>query len=333
MQMKITFALVTLALILPSSWVGASPWTLPKDELGLSMRYDFEQARQEYLSNGTFQAYPLEGQFYSNTVRLEARYGFTDRLEGAIDVSFRHLNFDIQPIVIELPEDTTDRGAVNESILDFGSSKWGVADVQLHTRYNLRSGLVMVTTETSLKLPSGYTQPEGTFVEESDGSMRVAGDATLGDGQADITQSLLLGAYIPPTKTFVRFDVGAKARFGAPGPQGVGALRVGQFLTDTVIVMGGARFARTMWAGESIGVTMVARDPSVLREDFTGENVVGMPLYLDRDYFTAEAGLILRLEPAEVQFSYAGVMWGRNMAALHSVGMAVSLSLPSITGP
>jgi hypothetical protein len=135
--------------------VEASPWTLPESELALGLRYDYDWASREYLSDGTFQAFPLNGQFSTSALRLETRYGFTDRLEGAADVTFRQLNFRIDPIVLVVPEEPTDLASINDAILDFSTTKAGVGDFNFQLRYNLRRGLMMVTTETALPSTPG----------------------------------------------------------------------------------------------------------------------------------------------------------------------------------
>src|SRR5690606_5453497 len=97
----------------------------------------------------------------------------------------------------------------------------------------------------------------------------VGGQATLGDAQTDLTQSLLIGLSIPRTGTFARLDGGLRLRFGAPGHQAVGGFKLGQLIGRDTIVLAGVRGFYTLTEGEQIGVTMVARDPGVPRSKFT----------------------------------------------------------------
>ncbi|MFU8805078.1 MAG: hypothetical protein ACNA8W_14790 [Bradymonadaceae bacterium] len=317
-----------LAGLVGPSAAWASPWTLPTDELGLTVDYTFQYADREFLPDGTFQAFPLEGASLSHTMRLGARYGFTDKFEGAVDVEFKQITYQAQTVLLGLPEDSENLSEVNDTILDFNTLRMGAGDFYFHGRYNLRRGLIMITSETTLKLPTGYDAPQGTFNDEM---TSVLGQATLGDAQTDLTQSLLLGGFLPATKTFARLDAGLRLRFGAPGPQAVGALKVGQFIGDTLLLIGGLRAHQTIAQGDRIGVTMTAIDPTIPRSQFTEDNIRSVDLYLDSDLAIGEAGVLFRLGDFELTANYGYTFRGRNVAASHSVSIGTIFAIDGVT--
>lgn len=323
-------ALLACALLGTSPEAMASPWTLPKDELVVGVNYDLHMAGEEYLPDGTRQSLPLNGSFVSNTLRLDGRYGFTDRFEGAVDVHLKQVNLQMEPLVLIVPGDAAENPtAVNRSIVDFSKSRLGVADVHLQGRYNLFRGPVLLTLESALKLPSGYERPRGTFAVDGDPTTPVQGSVTLGDAQTDFTQSLLLGFYVAPTRSFGRLDAGIRLRSGPPGPQVVSQFKLGQFLSDNVVLSGALRGAYTLQQGERIGVTMIAVDPEVPRDFFRLDNVRPTELYADKDYVMAEAGVLVRVDMFELQAGYGYTLWGRNVAALHALSVGVVMAIPA----
>lgn len=156
-----------------SSQADASPWTLPKDELTLGFGYDFQFATSEHLNDGLKQDYPLNGKFNSSTLIIEGRYGFTDRLEGAMRVTAKQVSYISDPVLLTLPQDPEDIGQTRAQINDFSQSTFGPADVFLSGRYNLHRSWWLATVELSAKVPTIYSKPHGINV-------------TLGDRQVDL---------------------------------------------------------------------------------------------------------------------------------------------------
>ncbi len=323
-----TLLVATLATLLTTAPAQASPWTLPQDELAFAVSYNFQIANSEYLPDGHHQIFPLEGSSLSQGIQLTTRYGFTDRFEGAVDLSFKQVTYQALPLILGAPDDPSQLSGWNDAIIDFNTARTGMADVYFYGRYNLRRGLIMITSETSAKLPTGYQAPEGTFDEDTG---LVAGQATLGDGQADITQSILFGAYLPATGGFARLDLGARLRFGSPGNQLVGGAKIGQPLNPTTVLFAGARGHFTINQGEVIGTTLVARDPSIPRSEFTGANIIPIPLRLDSDELVLEGGVLFRIATIEIVANYGYTIWGQNTAATHTFSIGTGYSIANAT--
>ena len=318
------FATVTAAaaasLLGPAQAV-ASPWTLPEDDLVLSISYDFQTADQEFLPNGILQPYPLDGEFSASTLRFSGRYGFSRRFEGELTVNLKHVSYQSSPFLPALPDPGVDGEvdpvAARGAIQDFSGTALGPADIFLTGRYNLYRSLLMVTTEGSLKVPAGYAAPNPLNV-------------TLGDGQIDYTQSLLLGTVLPSTGTFARLDVGARLRAGLPGHQAVGGLKVGQLFGERFIVFAGGDGAYTITEGGTRtdpGQPFV-EDPSLPFTQVGADDVKFRPFTLDKDWFRVEAGVIFRFGVLEVQVSYNRTLAGSNIAAIQGVTVS-SLLLTS----
>ena len=331
----------------------ASPWTLPQHELVLATDFGFAASEGEFLNAGERQLYPLRGEFEQSSLGLDVRYGFTDQFEMEARVTFKQVSFNIDPVLLEIsPFVETDGGApvvvdgqtqvndgatleqIRASVIDFGSTQMGAADLEVAARYNLYKGWILVTPQVAAKIPLGYEGPRATFDQLDIGSptIEVGDDVTLGDGQVDLSASLLLGSYIPQSKTFLRADVGFNKRFGAPGDQVIANAKVGQFLLDRFVVFGGVRYAQTIIAGSSIGDTFVDKNPtqSAANYRFTG-NVEIRPLFLDRDFVTVEAGAIVNLDRVELQVVYTDVIDGRNYADLSGVNVAMVTAIPDAT--
>lgn len=324
-------AIIAVAVLMWSVPAMGSPWTLPGDELTLMMDQNFDYASSEYLPDGHHQFFPLQGRYRAQTMRLGARYGFTDRFEGAIGIDISNVNYQADALVLDEFDETPTPGEATESILDFSSSEFGAGDLRLSGRYNLISGDIMVTTSTTAKVPTGYTSPTGTFTTTEDGTEQTGGQATLGDGQADVTQALLIGSVLP-TRTFLRAEAGARYRFGAPGHQAVGNLRVGQPIGSSLIAMAGVSGHLTVVEGDVIGTTFIAEDPTVAAADYTADNIRQQDLRLDRDAVDLSAGLLVDLGDIELTANYQYTVWGRNTGAVHSLTVGSIFALPDVTG-
>lgn len=325
-------AIAGLVAIGLSATAVASPWTLPQDELTLTMDQHFQHADYEYLPDGTRQSFPLDGTFRAQTLRLGARYGFSDRFEGAMSLNVSNVVYRADPVILEDFDYAPSAGEATEEILDFNSSQFGASDIFFSGRYNLIGGEVMLTTATTAKIPTGYDPPRGTVFTDEQGRERIGGQATLGDGQADIMQSLLFGTVLHPTHTFVRAEAGLNYRFGAPGHQVIGDLRIGQFIGDSIVLIAGAKGTVTPLSGDVIGETLIAEDPYLSAAEFTSDNIRAEDLRLDRDAIDVVAGMLWSLGDVEMTANYYYTPWGRNTAAVHSFTVGTIVAVPDITG-
>jgi hypothetical protein len=321
-------ALAALAALITPTTAMASPWTLPKDELTLSFDFNLGLADEEYLQDGKRQLYPFKGSFQTSALYMGLRYGFTDRFEVAADVALKQLSFTSQ-VVLDNRKDPLTLPEARAAVLDFSGQDWGAGDMRLAGRYNFYRGPVMVTGEVLSKIPLGYKAPQSTFDPET--LERDDDDLTLGDAQIDLSATLLLGAYIPLTNSFVRAGVGYNHRFDTPGDQLLVDAKIGQFAGKNFIPFVGMRWAKTLFKGEVIGVTPFYPKPEAPPEKFNFDAVRLDLLRLDRDVLQWEAGVILRFDALDLQLAYTHVADGKNTAALRAVDIAIVFAIPNAT--
>ncbi|MGM0557131.1 MAG: hypothetical protein ACQEVA_12180 [Myxococcota bacterium] len=306
--------------------------------MSIQLDVDFQFAGEEFLLDGERQEFPLEGEYNASGLALTTRYGFTDKFEMGGRLRLKHVTFEADPVVLlaenpNTPDQEVSLETARERTLDFSTNNTGAGDVDLFARYNFfNTGVVLLTTETLLKLPTGYETPSGTFENDDFAEATIQDDVTLGDGQTDLRQSLLFGGYIPASKTFVRADLGYKLRFGVPGDQGLASAKVGQLIGESFVVFVGARGALTLFDGESIGKTFIAADPSVSAQDFTVDNIEIKDLTLDRDYIQVEAGAIVKVADVELQFAYSRIVAGRNIPLINLLSFGTVMSAENVSG-
>ena len=329
---------LTVAAVVSSLFVSAnalaSPWTVPKDELSLQLGFDFGFASHEFLPDGTYQRFPLDGKLTSSNLRLSGRYGFTSRLELAAELNVKALSFVADPLIPVLQtcdEDSLELGCIRRDVKSFSDTQLGVADLYLTGRYNLLRGNLAIANEVRVKLPTGYKAPAGTFSDEP--TLEIDDDVTLGDGQADLEDSILLGLFIPPTRTFARLDVGFRLRFGGAGHQVIGGARIGQFLGPHVVLFAGGSGAYTVVDGDVIGQTFISTTDGLAAQDVAiGENTIPVDLRLEKDILQVEGGLLLLpAERIEIQAAYSQIVLGANVSAIQTVSLSTVLSFPNLT--
>ncbi len=319
-------SLCVLALSAPGM-VSASPWTLPQHDLVVSTDFSFASASKEFLNDGTNQLYSVNGQLRTSSLALSLRYGFTDNFEMEIRPTFKQLSYKSDPVLLGVLEEPYSLDDARSQIIDFDSSVIGAGDMDLVGRYSLlRSKFLLVTAEGGSKIPLGYKQPQGTFssLDFESAQFEVGDDATLGDGQIDIHAGLLFGTYVPLSRTFARVDTAYNHRFSTPGDQVLANVKVGQYLGQSLILVGGVRWAKTITDGEPIGETFVDTDPGQSAQQFDSSKVDVRPLYLDRDYTIVELGVIAQFEHIEFRVAVEDVLDGRNYADLRTLNFGLS---------
>ncbi len=329
-------ASIAVLVLLSSPKAYASPWTLPQHDLVISSDFSFSQASREYLDSGRRQLYSVGGELQTSNLALSLRYGFTDRFEMEIRPNFKQLSYESDAVILNTGEVMSIEDARGR-LVDFDNSIIGASDMDLAGRYNLlKSSYLMVTFEGGAKIPLGYTQPTSTFAElDPANNVFVLGDdATLGDGQIDVRGGLLLGSYLPLTRTFARVDGAFNHRVGAPGDQVLVNGKLGQFITDNIIIVGGVRWAKTVIRGTPIGTTAIDLAPEQGADNFDISKVdLDAPLYLDRDYTIVEVGLIAHFEKVELRIGVEDVVDGRNFADLRTLNFGITTSFPGATRP
>lgn len=327
-------ALLCFGILVTGSSAWASPWTLPKDEMSLSLSYDFQRATHEFMVDGTRQEFPLDAEYQGHTLGLGVRYGLTSRLELEVDLQLKSVAYLSKSVIVGIPTDTVDLAGARAAVLDFTASEVGAGDIFLAARYNLaRSAVGSISTETRAKFPTGYRAPGQTFRDPSAPSGdSIEDDLSLGDGQSDIEQSVLFGVYAAATRTFGRAGVGARLRFGGPGHQAIADAKVGQYVGQNVLLFGGVRGAYTLLEGDSLGLTFVATRNNVTPENIRPTDIRQDPLRLDKDYVQTEGGLILLIsERVEVQGVYSYIPAGKNIPSIHSFAVSTTIRIPDLT--
>lgn len=337
--------ILTGALALCTTSAAASPWTLPRGNAVFATSYNFQSAGQEFFEERVARNFPLNGRYTGHAFTFGVRAGLTDRLEVELQVPIRSVTYDSDPVLL-LPRPAgsplTDFQWAQRNIIALSRSTSGVGDISAAARYRLLLRPIAIAAELRIKVPTGYNGPAGTFGAQPRTSAEflanaaqfvtpanVRDDVTLGDGQVDITPSVLFGVSFP-SRTFLRLDVGYNVRFGAAAHQFQTAIRVGQIFGE-VLFYGWAQFAYAVTTGDLIGVSVAAIDPDLPASEYGGtNNLLLRELRLERDALDLGAGVIFRLAPqVEMNVGYARTIWGRNTSATDSfsVGIAVRADL------
>ena len=186
-----------------------SPWTLPEGRLVLLAGFNHQTATQEFLDDGPAQRFPLDGRFNASTFALGIRAGFTDRIEFEAFIPVSVVNYDSDPVVLLDQPSGSPLSALDfyqQNVIDLTRSVFGVADFVVTGRYGWLRNPVAIATEVRVKAPTGYAPPAGTFGEQPTSREdftanirrfvdpdNVQDDVTLGDGQLDVTGSMLFG--------------------------------------------------------------------------------------------------------------------------------------------
>lgn len=336
---ELTMKYAALLFLLPLP-LAASPWVLPEGQLVVVGRYDYETAREEFLDDGDSLVYSLNGKLVSTTYTVDVRLGTLENFELELVLPLKQVTYTADPVIL------LDDGGVmpaidfyQENVLDFSQASTGLGDVELLGRYQLFRRALVGAAELSLKTPTGYEKPAGTFGRKPRNQEEflagvgtfvrpdnVADDVTLGDGVLDIGAGLLLG-WALPTGTFTRLDTGYRVRFGGASHLAYGRFRVGQLLLGRLLVFGGADGELSTTDGDVIGVSVAAVDPALPAREYGGLNNLKLrEVRLERDRLAASAGAILRLtDVIEVNGAYTHVLWGRNTSASRVISLGVGV--------
>lgn len=357
--MRAFFAGISLAIAtVAASNAQASPWVLQRGRIVISGGTNYQFANSEFFQEtAPGQQYPgerpysLRGEYQGVTLFTSLRAGVVDRFEFEFTLPFRSVSYTADPILLlpgaESPMCDASCAATGSraNVINFSRGALGIGDLGLALRYALiraPSPFVMAA-EVKFKAPSGYAAPEGTFgarpqsIQEflaMAGTLarpeNVRDDVTLGDGQLDITASILTGVGLR-SGTFFRLDAGFNGRFGGAGQQIVGNFRAGQSIGRSLVLYGGANLQYSITKGRVIGVSVAAIDPTLPASQYGSMgpfyNLLPREVTLDRDAVDLAAGMIVRLTPTtELNFGYSRTVWGRNVSGTHSVSLTFSAS-------
>lgn len=324
-------ALSALLLALAATWSApraahANPWVVPKDVRVLTLTGGADFADEEFLPDGTQQAFPLNGRFDSYFLDIGARYGLLDGVEINGSVQFKGVSYISDPF-LAIPDPLPDEPVgYRDNILNFSQRGLGVADLYLGGVYQHVNGPVWLSSSISLQIPTGYTPPEQTFAEGTPSPENLADDVTLGDGKFEAEYELHFGAFINATGTLIQASAGYEARFNGPGHRATGLLKVGQRIDQRFFLFAEADSAFTLFDGAVIGQTFIAIDPTIPARDFTGDNIRAIDISLDRDFVTLRGGALFRFTKREVVFSVSRTVWGANFPVLTGATLGTILA-------
>ncbi|MDP3279382.1 MAG: hypothetical protein Q8Q09_29600 [Deltaproteobacteria bacterium] len=354
---------VSLTLLLAASATEASPWVLPPGRVAVGAGANYQFANSEFFFEpnngmpiGGELPFSLNGQYHGASFYTSLRAGVFPRFEFELNVPFRVVSYTADPVIlVPRPMGTPGFEAdyYRRNIIDLTRAVAGIADINVSLRYQLvRPPFpLVISAELKLKMPTGYQGPSGTFGDNPTSAadfvaragelvnpQNVRDDVTLGDGQLDVSPSLLMGMALR-SGTFFRLDAGFNFRTAGAGQQLNGSFRVGQSIGRTLILYGGISGLYTFTRGRVIGISVAAIDPTVPAADYGREN---NPFYnlllrevrLERDQVDLSGGFIIRINPTtELNFSYGRTVAGRNVAASHSVNLSVSAATDWGTAP
>lgn len=329
-------AFALLAATLLGTGAHAGPWTLERGRLAVDVGVDLAGSGDEYLDTSRRVPFSLRGRFFGAATTLGLRLGALDRLEFTAATSFKAVSYTADPVVLIPPADPSNPGSLQRSVVELSGSAQGIGDLYLGASYNFLRTIVRMSGDLELKLPTGYSAPRGVFEQTPDkippAALESVGgpvkqDITLGDGQVDLRATLGAGTSLPDARLFLRADAGMNFRFGGPGHQAIGAVRIGQSPTRILTLLAGARVAWTINRGDPIGTTVLAVDPRLPADKYGGlTNLDLQPLYRDRSYVIVEGGAIVRITPTtELRATYGRVIYGQNYAALHMVNIGITV--------
>lgn len=333
-----------LLLILMASGVAhASPWTLPQGEAVVMSGFDFEVAGREFIDRCPERNFPLAGRYTGTTLRIGGRFGLTDRLELEASLPFRFVAYASDPVILApRPEGVPDEFAYYQNnVVDFSRRGAGFGDLEISGRYRFTTGRFALASELRVKSPTGYRGPEGTFGAEPttiEAFMKqapnlvqpnnVRDDVTLGDGQLDLSASMLAGI-ATSFGLFARGAAGYRLRLGGAGDQVLGDLRVGQAINRRFLVYASGTIAYSIQRGRVVGISASAVDPDVPATGYRGaENVLLIERRLEYDALDVGAGFIWRMaDTVEMNVGYQRTVWGRFVAATNTLSLSVALRM------
>jgi len=328
-----TLAVLVLALALfavPGTSY-ASPWTLPEGTLSLHTSSDIQFANHEFLITGERYPFSLDGRFYAANLRGEVRYGLTDRFEIGGSLSAGVLSYQADEVYLGdvITTDIGEEGSVERfraNILSLDRTTAGLGDLRIFARNRWTPlGRAVAATEIQVKLPTGYTPPDGTF-EDDEFAEGVADDVSLGDGQTDIDAKLLLG-FVPTRDWFLRIDTGLRIRLFGPGQQVLGTVKTGYRVSPTVLPYVWVDAQHSFTEGEVIGTSFTTDAPETPAREFTADLLVPTEVRLDRSAVAPGLGVLFALGDREIDLSWSYVVWGRNIAQLHMVSVGTTFTL------
>jgi hypothetical protein len=210
----------------------AGPWSLAPGEFYADLRGSWFSADGSHDANGDRARLFGGGLWEQRALNLHAELGWKPRLNFLLDLPIVSVSRTRDPGLRELPTQT------------------GLGDGVFGLRYRLMNGPAAAALQLDWKLPLSYerdrilTHSDSVLAGDVDGdgdsldfnAVRQLGTPVLGDGQQDLTVSLLLGKTLG--QGFVQVSGGYKYRFEDPTDQIVFSADVGAWVMRALLVAG-----------------------------------------------------------------------------------------------
>jgi hypothetical protein len=130
----------------------AGAWVLPRGVTNLQVALLHQDTTERYFLDGERTPYFFEGRNRTSALYLEGRHGFTDRLEGMVQIPFFTLRFD------DLADDRRSNG---------------LGDVRAGLRYNVVQQFPVLTADVQVKFPTGDFNNDAEVVPVGEGQWDV----------------------------------------------------------------------------------------------------------------------------------------------------------------
>ena len=320
--------LVALCLTWSQAALG-SPWVLKKHGMVVGLTAGTQFATSEFLPrerDGKHQAFPLNGRFEAYFLELSGRYGLGRGFEVAAKVEFKGISFSSDPVLIQDGTESISPREANEQTFDFSQRAAGLGDIRLGVAYQHLKRQIRLASTVWVKIPGGYRQPRATFREDQPSPDQINDDVALGDGQVDLQYALEAGTVIRKTRTLFEVDAGYRARFNGPGHQVFGLVKIGQLVGRNVLLFVSLDGAYTIFSGERLGNSFIAKDPDQPKNAFMKDNVEQVPLRLDRDFLILSGGALFRFGGPEWVARVSHTFLGQNFSRITSISLGLLVS-------
>ena len=319
-------ALLAITLVLaplPHDVAHASPWTVPQGAVAVTLGTEFVTATDEWLPDGTFQEYPLDGRFTGYRLRLTTRIGLTDRTELSLSTAYMQNNFNVDGFYLGAPpEELADLDQLRDGFINLQNDATGIGDVFMHLRSRLATQRRwLLTSEIELRVPTRYGRPTGTFIND-DPSQGVGNQVALGEGRVAAGAALLLGL-VPTSGLYITQTVGFRYRFEGPPPQLHGAFKIGGRVAPMLVPWFTVDGVWSLGTGDSVGLSFITSDPSQPANRFDPSTLTTIERTLDEAWLRLGVGTTIPLGTQSIDFGYYYVALGRSTARSHTVSASV----------
>lgn len=182
----------------------SGPWTQKKDGFYIKISPGYFYTDKEFNHTGDRVNIFLEKEGFDNasfrdiSLTFYAEYGFSDRLTLVANLPYKHLTSEWTRFIEFDPGD----GTLIRQEIPAQPKVFGFSDLTLSARYLLLPDPLVLSVQTGVKVPLGYTlQPE------NDGP-------PLGTGDTDVEAHLLVGRSLSSLPVYLSSGIGYRIRTG-----------------------------------------------------------------------------------------------------------------------